>query len=301
MENLAELSTERRNPRSAELDAMSVTRLLEVMNDEDATVVGVVREAIPQIAAAVELVVAALRGGGRLIYLGAGTSGRLGVVDAVECGPTFGWMGDRVLGVMAGGDRALTESIEDAEDRAELARADLTALDLSDTDVVVGIAASGRTPYVVSGLEYAILVGAGTIALSCNPDAPITRIAQVAIVTDVGPEVLAGSTRLKAGTSQKLVLNMLSTAAMVGVGTVYENLMVDVVPGNGKLVQRATRIIAEATGCDQQTAAQAYDRADGHAKTAIVMVLARVDADQARARLAAGDGFVRRALGQTRS
>ncbi len=296
MENLGRLSTEARNPRTADLDVMPVVEFLEVMNDEDASVAAAVRVTIPQVAEAVDLAAAALRAGGRLIYLGAGTSGRIGVVDAVECQPTFGTGPEAVQGVLAGGHQALTTSIEGVEDDPERGRADLAALDLTDADVVVGIAASGRTPYVLGGLGFAASVGAATIALTCNPGSAMGQIAGVTIVTEVGPEVLTGSSRLKAGTSQKLVLNMISTAAMVQVGKVYANLMVDMVPGNTKLVDRAQRMIAEATGCDLTAASAAYDEAGGQAKTAIVMILAEVDADEARTRLAAADGFVRRAL-----
>jgi N-acetylmuramic acid 6-phosphate etherase len=296
MGELSALGTETRNPRTLRLDAMGVREFLEVMNDEDATVPGAVRAAIPQIADAVERIAAVLRAGGRLIYLGAGTSGRLGVVDASECAPTFGVPPGQVVGLVAGGERAFAVSIEDAEDSPALAEADLRGLGLTGGDVVVGIAASGRTPYVLGGLDYARSVGAATVSVACNVGVPMSRHADVAIEVDSGPEVLTGSTRLKAGTAQKLVLNMLSTAAMAQLGKVYGNLMVDVLPGNEKLVGRAKRIIVEATGCDDATAAAAFEAAGGHAKTAIVMILADVTPDEARARLAAADGFVRTAV-----
>lgn len=296
MVNLAGLTTETRNPRTLELDTMGVVEFLEVMNDEDAKVAGAVRAAIPQIAAAVELIAEAFRRGGRLIYMGAGTSGRLGVLDAVECPPTFGTKPEQVVGLIAGGERAFVKAVEGAEDSQSLAREELAALELCPADAVVGIAASGRTPYVIGGLDYAREIGCPTVSVACNPGSEVSKHADVAIEVDNGPEVLTGSTRLKSGTSQKLILNMLSTASMVQVGKVFGNLMVDVMPTNEKLVERAKRIIATATGCDADTAAQAYADSGGHAKTAIVMILAEVSAEEARDRLAAADGFVRRAI-----
>lgn len=296
MVNLSGLTTETRNPRTLALDTMGVAEFLEVMNDEDARVAGAVRVAIPQIGAAVVLIAAAFRKGGRLIYLGAGTSGRLGVLDAVECPPTFGTKPEQVVGLIAGGEQAFLRAVEGAEDSPTLAQEELVRIGLTADDAVVGIAASGRTPYVIGGLDYATSVGAATISVACNPGSEVSQHAQVAIEVDNGPEVLTGSTRLKAGTSQKLILNMLSTAAMVAVGKVYGNLMVDVMPTNEKLVERATRIVQTATGCDQATAAHAFEASGGHAKTAIVMILAGVDPDQARDRLSTADGFVRRAI-----
>ncbi|WP_298441677.1 N-acetylmuramic acid 6-phosphate etherase, partial [Gordonia sp. (in: high G+C Gram-positive bacteria)] len=229
-------------------------------------------------------------------YLGAGTSGRLGVLDAVECPPTFGTPPEQVVGLIAGGERAFVKAVEGAEDSAELAATELAGIGLTSDDAVVGIAASGRTPYVIGGLDYARGVGASTISVACNRGAVVSGHADVAIEVDNGPEVLTGSTRLKAGTSQKLILNMISTASMVQVGKVYGNLMVDVMPTNEKLVARAQRIVAEATGCSAAEAAAAYDAAGGHAKTAIVMILAGVDAAAARRRLDDAGGFVRGAL-----
>jgi len=290
------VTTEQQNPRTRALDAMSVSELLTAMNDEDRRVPAAVSDAIPEIARAVELAVAALGGGGRLIYVGAGTSGRLGVLDAAECPPTFGTDPGQVVGLLAGGRGAMFEAVENAEDSVELAVADLQAIGLTERDVVVGIAASGRTPYVIGGLDHARGIGAATVALACNADAEISRHADVAIEVDNGPEVLTGSTRLKAGTSQKLILNMISTAAMVRLGKVYGNLMVDVRPTNEKLVDRAARIVQAATDCDRVTAESALAAADGHAKTAIVAILCGVDTDTARSRLAAADGFVRGAI-----
>jgi N-acetylmuramic acid 6-phosphate etherase len=296
MVNLGGLTTETRNERTLELDTMGVQDFLEVMNDEDAKVAAAVRAAVPQIAAAVEIIAAAFRRGGRLIYIGAGTSGRLGVLDAVECPPTFGTKPEQVVGLIAGGERAFLKAVEGAEDSGPLAVEELKGLGLTADDAVVGIAASGRTTYVIGGLDYANSVGAATVSVACNPGSAVSGHAQVAIEVDNGPEVLTGSTRLKSGTSQKLILNMLSTAAMVQVGKVYGNLMVDVMPTNEKLVERTKRIIATATGCDAETAANAYDESGGHAKTAIVMILAEVGPEDARARLKAADGFVRRAI-----
>ncbi|SDQ49135.1 N-acetylmuramic acid 6-phosphate etherase [Microbacterium sp. cf332] len=289
-------ATETANPLTGGLDAMSVTEILRVMNDEDAGVPVAVAVAVPQIARAVDLAVAAISSGGRLVYLGAGTSGRLGVLDAAECPPTFGTDPDQVVGLLAGGHQAMFRAVEGAEDSRQLGVDDLVTIGLTDRDVVVGIAASGRTPYVLGALDHARAAGASTVAISCSPDAEISGHADVAIEIDNGPEVLTGSTRLKAGTSQKLVLNMISTATMVRLGKVYGNLMVDVRPSNEKLVARARRIVQAATDCDAETARRALDDADGHAKTAIVAILCGVDAETARDRLIAGAGFVREAV-----
>lgn len=297
MPDLSALSTtESRNPRTATLDAMSVTEFLTVMNAEDHRVADAVATQIPQIAQAVNLAVIALRRGGRLIYTGAGTSGRLGVLDAAECPPTFGTEPELVVGLLAGGQQAMFQAVEGAEDSTELGVSDLVEIGLTADDVVVGIAASGRTPYVIGGLDYAREIGAATVAIACNPDPEVGLHADVSIEVDNGPEVLTGSTRLKAGTSQKLILNMISTASMVQIGKVYGNLMVDVRPTNEKLVSRAIGIIQAATDCDAERAAQALSEADNHAKTAIVAILCGIDADAARSRLAEADGFVRRAL-----
>lgn len=289
-------TTEAHNPRTQALDTMTIREFLTVMNDEDHRVPDAVKAAIPAIERAVEVIAGRLREGGRLIYLGAGTSGRLGVLDAAECPPTFGTDPGLVIGLIAGGEPALTTAIEGAEDSPQLAVDDLVSIRLSAADAVVGLAASGRTPYVIGGLDHARSVGAATISVACNPDAPVSRHAEVAIEVDNGPEVLTGSTRLKAGTSQKLVLNMISTAAMVQLGKVYGNLMVDVRPTNEKLLDRALRIIVDATGCDQTTARAAFLEAGGHAKTAIVAILTGVDAPTAHARLTAAQGFVRHAV-----
>jgi len=296
---LDRLPTEARNPRTTALDAMPVPDLLAVMNAEDAQVPHAVRTALPAITRAVDVVAGALRAGGRLIYLGAGTSGRLGLLDAAECPPTFGTDPAQVTGVIAGGADAVLAAVEGAEDDGRRAAADLDAVGLEARDVVVGLSASGSTPYVVHGLEHARALGAATISVACNPGALVGRHADIPIEVDTGPEVLTGSTRLKAGTAQKLVCNMISTAAMVRLGKAYENLMVDVRPTNAKLDHRARRIVAEATGEDAATAASALDAASGSAKVAIVMLLTGRGAEDARELLVAADGRVRGALDQS--
>lgn len=293
---LASLGTETANDRTTDLDTMSVADLLTVMNQEDRTVPVAVAAALPAIENAVDAIVRARRRGGRLIYLGAGTSGRLGVLDAVECPPTFGTDPGEVLGLIAGGERAFLRAVEGAEDDPDLAVTDLRAVGLTDVDVVVGIAASGRTPYVIGGLDHARSVGAATVSIACNLGAEISGHADVAIEVDTGPEVLTGSTRLKAGSAQKLVCNMLSTASMIRTGKVFHNLMVDVQPTNAKLVDRARRIVSDATGVDPDTAATAIDQAGGHAKTAVVMLLTDTDFATATARLARAQGDVRAAI-----
>jgi N-acetylmuramic acid 6-phosphate etherase len=294
--DLLALGTESPNARSADLDALRVDDLLAVMNAEDRRVPDAVTAQLGPIADAVAVAVDSLAAGGRLVYLGAGTRGRLGVLDAAECPPTFSTDPGQVVGVLAGGRGAMFEAVEGAEDDAALGARDLADLGLTDRDTVVGLAASGRTPYVVGGLDHARAVGASTVAIACNPDSEIGRHADVRIELDTGPEVLTGSTRLKAGTAQKLVLNMISTAAMVRLGKVYGNLMVDVRPSNAKLRERAVRIVREATGCDDAAARAALAEAGDHPKTAIVALLCGVDAGTARSRLTAAHGFVRAAL-----
>ncbi|MFE7801474.1 N-acetylmuramic acid 6-phosphate etherase [Nocardia sp. NPDC057440] len=296
MHNIGSLTTELPNPRTTAFDSMPVIELLATMNAEDTGVAAAVAQAIPQIARAVELIVGSRRRGGRLIYIGAGTSGRLGVLDAVECPPTFGIDPGEVIGIIAGGPEAFSKAVEGAEDDPARAELDLAAANLTTADVVVALAASGRTPYAIGALRYGRSVGAATVAISCNRNADASAHADVGIEIETGPEVLTGSTRLKAGTAQKMVCNMLSTATMVQVGKVYGNLMVDLHPTNAKLVDRARRIIAEATGVDAPAAAALLDAAGGHAKTAIVMQLAGVDAAAARKLLDRTQGFVRTAV-----
>ncbi|MGW5433943.1 N-acetylmuramic acid 6-phosphate etherase [Streptomyces sp. NPDC004059] len=296
--DLSTLGTETRNERTADLDRMPVTELLSVMNDEDRTVALAVREALPEIGAAVEAITESLRRGGRLIYIGAGTSGRIGLLDAVECPPTFGTSPEQVVGLLSGGPGAFVLAVEGAEDEPTRAVADLDEIGVDDRDTVVGLAASGRTPYVVGGLRHAAGKGAVTVSVACNRDADVSRYADIPIEIPTGPEVLTGSTRLKAGTAEKMVCNMLSTASMVRLGKAYGNLMVDVKASNEKLVDRARRIVVQATGADPDTAADALRAADGHAKTAIVMLLAHCTAEEATRRLEKADGDTRTAIGR---
>ena len=294
--NLGALVSESRNPATLRLDEMTTLEMVSCFNQEDHKVPEAIEKVLPAIAEAVDLAAAALKAGGRLIYLGAGTSGRLGVLDASECPPTFGVPHGMVIGLIAGGPGALLKAVEGAEDDAALGEADLIALNLTATDMVVGLAASGRTPYVIGALRYARQLGCPTAAISCNPDSPIANEAQVAISPVVGPEALTGSTRLKSGTAQKLVLNMLSTGAMVKLGKVYQNLMVDVKATNVKLVDRACRIVVEATGAERSQAEAALTQTGFEVKPAILMILAGVDAEEAQLRLKQHDGYLRAAL-----
>lgn len=294
--NLRGMTTESRNPHTMELDRMSELEIVTAMNQEDAKVPQAVSGCLPQIAQAAAFAVEAFRSGGRMFYLGAGTSGRLGVLDAAECPPTFGVPREMVVGLIAGGDQAFTTAIEGAEDSLTLAEEELKAHDLSGRDFVVGIAASGRTPYVLGGLDYAKSLGCHTAAIACNAGSAVGKAAELAIEVDCGPEVLTGSTRLKSGTAQKLILNMISTASMVRMGKVYQNLMVDVVQTNEKLCVRAENIVMQATGVDRTEARRVIDEAGGSAKTAITMILAGCTAQQAAQRLEAAGGFVRAAI-----
>lgn len=289
------LKTESRNPRTTNLDTMSALELLQIMNEEDQRTVLAVRAALPQIEKAVQTIIQSLKQQGRLIYIGAGTSGRLGILDAVECVPTFSTE-DEVLGVIAGGEKAFVRAVEGAEDSEELAANDLAALNVAENDVVTAIAASGRTPYAIGALKYAKKVNAKCIGISCNKDALLSQYADVAIEADAGPEVLTGSTRLKAGTCQKLILNMLSTASMVGIGKVYGNLMVDMKATNQKLVERAKRIVMESTGCDYDTAARTLEASGYSSKTAIVMILTGISREEAEARITEQQGFIRKCI-----
>ncbi len=290
-------TTEQANPISANIDQLTSLEALRLINREDAKVAAAVREALPQIAKAVDIIADAIANGGRLLYLGAGTSGRLGVLDAVECVPTFSVPPNWVLGIVAGGAAALTNSIEGAEDQPQGGREDLAAQDLTKQDVVCGIAASGRTPYVIGGLEYAKGLGAKTIAIACNAGAPIGALADISISVDVGPEIIAGSTRMKAGTAQKLILNMLSTTAMIRLGKVYGNLMVDVKVSNQKLAERATRLVMQLTGVDEEQARALLASANEEVKTAVVMSRLGADYDGARRLLAEANGKLRAVIG----
>lgn len=290
---LEKLTTELRNPKSMELDNKSIKEVLLLMNEEDATVPLAVKKEIDNIESVIKEVVKAFKNGGRLIYVGAGTSGRLGILDASECPPTFGVEPTLVQGLIAGGEKAILKAIEGAEDDEESGQLDLKAISINEKDVVVGIAASGRTPYVIGALKYANEVGATTASISNNKHSVIGKIAQIAIEVETGPEVLTGSTRLKAGTAQKLVLNMISTASMIGIGKVYENLMVDVQPTNKKLVERSKRIIMEATGVDYDTAQTYFLRANQEVKPAIVMILLNCSYEEALDKLEKSNGFIR--------
>ncbi|MFP9527190.1 N-acetylmuramic acid 6-phosphate etherase [Pectobacterium brasiliense] len=294
--NLGTLVSETRNPATMTLDQLSTLEMMHAFNQEDRKVPEAIAQVLPAIAEAVDLATASLQEGGRLIYLGAGTSGRLGVLDASECPPTFGVPHGLVIGLIAGGPGALLKAVEGAEDDPALGEADLKALDVTAADMVVGLAASGRTPYVIGALRYARDVGCRTAAISCNPHSPIAQEAQVAISPVVGPEALTGSTRLKSGTAQKLVLNMISTGAMVKLGKVYQNLMVDVKATNVKLLDRACRIVVEATGAEREKAQQALVQADNEVKPAILMLLANIDVAAARERLKQYNGYLREAL-----
>lgn len=294
--NLKAMATETRNPRTMNLDEMTPLEIVTAMNYEDREVSLAIQEVLPQIAEAVSVIEQAFMAGGRLFYMGAGTSGRLGVLDASECPPTFGVEHGMVVGLIAGGEKAFTKAVEGAEDSQELGRQDLMERELNSRDVVVGIAASGRTPYVLGGLAYAKKVGCHTIAISCNKGSAIGREAKLAIEVQPGPEVLTGSTRLKAGTAQKMILNMLSTASMVRIGKAYQNLMVDVVQSNEKLRKRAENIVMDATGVEREVARKTIDEADGKVKTAITMILADCDAGTAAKLLDKAGGHVREAI-----
>ena len=294
--NLKSMSTETRNQNTMNLDTMSPLEVVTVMNQEDAKVPEAIKPALPNIAQCVSWAIESIEAGGRIVYMGAGTSGRLGVLDAVECPPTFGVAPEVVVGLIAGGEKAFVKAVEGAEDSRQLGHDDLVDIGLQKRDIVIGIAASGRTPYVLGGLAYAQEVGCHTVAISCNPGSAIGQAAELAIEVVPGPEVLTGSTRLKSGTCQKLILNMISTATMVGCGKAYQNLMVDVMQTNEKLVVRAQNIVMEATGCDRETATEKIAIAGGSAKTAITMILADCDLEEAQARLAKAKGHVREAI-----
>lgn len=294
--DLSKMTTETRNPNTMNLDEMSSLEIITVMNEEDANVPKAIKNVLPKIAQAVDWVKEAFLSGGRLIYMGAGTSGRLGVLDASECPPTFGVSPDMVVGIIAGGDTALRNAAEGAEDDYAQGQEDLMDIGLKEKDVVVGIAASGRTPYVIGGLDYAKSIGSHRISVVCNLNSEMAAASELAIEVIPGPEVLTGSTRLKAGTAQKLVLNMISTAAMVGIGKAYENLMVDVVPSNKKLDVRAEKIVMEATGVNKDEARKYIDEASGNVKTAIVMILAGYSFEEASKKLKECNGHVRIAI-----
>lgn len=294
--DLDKLTTEKRNQKTMHLDEMTIDEILMLMNIEDQTVPKSIEKEIPQIKKVVTAIISSFQKDGRLIYLGAGTSGRLGILDAVECVPTFGIAPEKVVGLIAGGMSAMTVAVEGAEDSKELAERDLRNLHLNSKDIVIGIAASGRTPYVVGGLRYANNAGATTASIACNKNSIISTYATFPIEVEVGPEVLTGSTRLKSGTAQKLILNMLSTVSMIGIGKVYKNLMVDVQPTNEKLVERSKRIIMQATDCSYEEASKSFENANRDVKLAIVMLLTNLGKKEAKERLKQAKGFVRKTL-----
>ena len=296
LQTLSTLITEQRNPNSMHVDSLSALEIVQLMNDEDKQVPLAIEKCLPQIAQAVECIVAAFQQGGRLVYIGAGTSGRLGVLDASECPPTFGVSPEMVKGIIAGGERALRHPIEGAEDSKAQAVVDLQTIQFSSKDVLVGIAASGRTPYVIGALEYAKSLGSVTVSIASNPNSAMANIVDIAIDTVVGPEVLTGSSRLKSGTAQKLVLNMLTTASMILMGKCYQNLMVDVQASNEKLKARAIRIVMQATDCDKALAEETLKQADQNAKLAIMMILSGLERAQAEALLEKHQGKLQLAL-----
>ena len=290
--DLSSMITETRNPASVEIDQLPTLEMLRVINQEDQQVALAVSQLLPEITRAVDAIAAAFGKGGRLVYIGAGTSGRLGILDASECPPTYGVSAEQVIGLIAGGHKAILQAVENAEDDAELGAQDLKNIQFCANDVLVGIAASGRTPYVLGAMAHASAVGATVCSISCNPGSPLAQAADISMVAVVGPEIVTGSSRMKAGTAQKLILNMLSTGAMIRTGKVYGNLMVDVEATNAKLVERQKRIVMEATDCERAVAERALAQADNHCKTAIVMILAGLTADEARHRLQSSNGFI---------
>lgn len=294
--DLDKLITEGRNPDTLDIDRLSTEDMLKKINNEDKKVPIAVEKEIPNIAKAVDIIAEKLKQGGRLIYIGAGTSGRLGILDASECPPTFGVDPEMVQGIIAGGDVAIRRSVEDAEDKEDLGKEDLKKKNLSSKDVVVGIAASGRTPYVLGALRYAKEVGAHTIGISCNPDSEMKKIVDIMIAPVVGPEVIMGSTRMKAGTAQKLVLNMLSTGAMIKLGKVYSNLMVDVKATNKKLINRAKRIVKLATDADEKVIEKILKETNYNVKLTILMILTGLNQNKAKEFLDRSNGYIAKAL-----
>lgn len=294
--NLSQMVTESRNPASSQIDTLPTLDMLAVINSEDQKVPLAVAATLPEIARVVDLVVDAFANGGRLIYCGAGTSGRLGILDASECPPTYGTPREQVVGLIAGGHAAILQAVENAEDSPQMGEQALRNLGFNARDVLVGIAASGRTPYVLGAIAYARSVGATAVAISCNPNSEMGQAADIAIEPVVGPEVVTGSSRMKAGTAQKLILNMITTGAMIRSGKVYSNLMVDVEATNAKLIQRQVNIVVEATECSPEEAEEALNQCQRHCKTAIVMILGGLSAPEASAVLSKNKGFIRQAL-----
>ncbi|MGF1742232.1 N-acetylmuramic acid 6-phosphate etherase [Vibrio profundum] len=294
--DLTKLTTEQRNPASEKIDTLSTIDMLRVINQEDQKVATAIERVLPEISQAVDLITHAFAHGGRLVYLGAGTSGRLGVLDASECPPTFGSDPEQVVGLIAGGHPALLKAVENAEDKSELGAQDLQSIQFSDHDILVAIAASGRTPYAIGAMEYARSLNAQVICVTCNPNSPMANFANVAITPIVGPEVVTGSSRMKAGTAQKLVLNMLTTGTMIQSGKVFGNLMVDVEATNAKLIERQKQIVMSAADCTHQQAEFTLKQCGNHCKTAIVMLLTHCSPEQARKSLSDHNGKIRQAL-----
>lgn len=294
--DLDRLVTESRNSRTLNIDSVETIEMIRLMNEEDKIVPLAVEKELPNIARAVDGATERLQKGGRLIYIGAGTSGRLGILDASECPPTYGVSDELVQGIIAGGYEAIFKAKEGAEDSKELAVEDLKSKKISKNDVIVGLAASGRTPYVIGGLEYANNVGALTISVTCNDNSEIAKVANISIAPVVGAEVITGSTRLKSGTAQKLVLNMISTGIMIKLGKVYGNLMVDVRPSNEKLVIRAKKIIATCTGCSNEMAEEFFEKSNRNVKVAIFMILSNLDRKQSIEVLEKNNGRIKEAL-----
>ena len=293
--NINNLGTEQRNKKTMNLDLLSTMEIIEIMNEEDLNVVAGVKKALPQIEKVVEAMIKTLRNKGRIIYVGAGTSGRTGFIDAVECGPTFSCTTE-FLGLIAGGYGAIVKAVEGAEDRKDLCVNDLKENNFCEKDLLVGVAASGRTPYVIGGIEYAKQIGAKTACVCCNVNTEIGALVDYPIEVYAGPEILTGSTRLKSGTCQKVIINMLSTATMIGMGKVYKNLMVDVMATNEKLIERCRRIVMAATDCDYETADKALNQTNNQCKEAIVMILLNVDYETAKQKLIESQGVVRKAV-----
>ena len=294
--NLSTMVTENRNSASENIDCASTLEILQIINNEDKKVAIAVEKQLANIAKAVDAISHALLNRGRLIYLGAGTSGRLGILDASECPPTYGTAPEQVVGLIAGGHPAIFKAVENAEDSPELAVNDLKNINFCEQDILVGIAASGRTPYVIGGMQYAKSLGATVISLCCNANAPMINLANIAITPIVGAEVVTGSSRMKAGTAQKMILNMLTTASMIKIGKVYGNLMVDVEATNAKLVERQISIVMQATDCSRQTAITTLNQCNQHCKTAILMILAGLTAEEATQKLLNNNGFIRKAI-----
>lgn len=295
--DLSRLQTEGRNTASENIDTLSTLDMLTIINQEDQKVALAVERILPQIAQAVDAITHAFALGGRLIYCGAGTSGRLGILDASECPPTYGTPREQVIGLIAGGQTAILRAVENAEDNVALGEQDMIENQVGERDVVVGIAASGRTPYVIGAMKYARTQGATVVSLTCNANSAMSQLADIALEVVVGPEVVSGSSRMKAGTAQKMVLNMLTTGSMIRSGKVYGNLMVDVEATNAKLVQRQVDIVMQATDCDRSTAIKALSECERHCKTAILMILGQLSAAEASAVLTQNNGFIRQALG----